>query len=148
MINIKEISNTNLTLSIECVYLEDYIIRKRDDIVFDTIYLENDQFNKINITYELKDDFIVDDYIAVLMFPTFKSSPANINESLIETIFNTLDKEFEFKSDKIMIKIYIRVFTGDDCAIQIDNYIEDTYNIKRGCYPLELESKFSYERGN
>ena len=52
MINMKEISNTNLTLSIECVYLKDYIIRKRDDIVFDTIYLENDQFNKININRE------------------------------------------------------------------------------------------------
>lgn len=144
----KEISNTNLTLSIECVYLKDYIIRKRDDIVFDTIYLENDQFNKINITYELKDDFIVDDYIAVLMFPTFKSLSANINESIIETIFNILDKEFEFKSDKIMIKIYIRVFTGNGCAINIDNYIKDNYNIKLGSYPLEFESKFSYERNN
>ena len=149
----KEISNTNLTLSIACIYLTDYTIRKEDDpcseVVFDTIYLENNQFNKINVTYRLKDDFVVDDYVAVLMFPTFKSSPANINKSLHETIFNILDKEFEFKSDTIIIdKIYIRVFTGDDCAIQIDNYIEDTYNIKRGCYPLELESKFSYERSN
>lgn len=144
----KEISNTNLTLSIECVYLKDYIIRKRDDIVFDTIYLENDQFNKINITYELKDDFIVDDYIAVLMFPTFKSLSANINQSIIETIFNMLDKEFEFKSDKIMIKIYIRVFTENGCDINIDNYIKDNYNIKLGSYPLEFESKFSYERNN
>lgn len=144
----KEISNTNLTLSIECVYLKDYIIRKRDDIVFDTIYLENDQFNKINITYELKDDFIVDDYIAVLMFPTFKSSPVNINESLIETIFNTLDKEFKFKSDKVMVKIYIRVFTENGCAINTDNYIQNNYNVKLGSYPLEFESKFLYERSN
>lgn len=153
----KEISNTNLTLSIACLYLPDCTIRKeyypyKDDthseVVFDTIYLENNQFNKINITYRLKDDFVVDEYVSVLMFPTFKSSPANINESLIETIFNTLDKEFEFKSDKIMIKIYIRVFTENGCAINTDNYIQNNYNVKLGSYPLEFESKFLYERGN
>lgn len=154
----KEISNTNLTLSIGCIYLSDFTIKKEyyayeddphSEVVFDTIYLENNQFNKVNIIYRLKDDFVVDDYVSVLMLPIFKSLSANINKSLHETIFNILDKEFEFKSDTIMVdKIYIKVFTGNGCAINIDNYIKDNYNIKLGSYPLEFESKFSYERSN
>lgn len=157
----KEISNTNLTLSIACIYLPDCTIRKEhypheddthSEFVLDTIYLENNQFNKINITYRLKDDFVVDEYVSVLMLPTFKSLSANIDKSLHETIFNILDKEFEFKSDTIMVdKIYIKVFTGSGCAINIDNYIKDNYDLKRDCYilgVLEFESKFSYERSN
>lgn len=151
----KEISNTHLILSIGCIYLTDYTIRKEDDpnseVVLDTIYLENNQFNKVNISYRLKDDLVLDNFVAVLMFPTFKSSSVNINKSIHETIFNILDKEFEFKSDRIIVdKIFIRVFvTGNDCdAIQLDNYIQNNYNIKLDSYPLELESKFSYERSN
>ena len=157
----KEISNTNLTLSIACLYLPDCTIRKahypyKDDphseFIFDTIYLENNQFNKINITYRLKDDFVVDEYVSVLMIPTFKYLSANINKNLHETIFNILDKEFEFKSDTIIVDtIYIKVFTGNGCVINIDDYIKDHYNLKRECYllgVLEFESKFAYERGN
>lgn len=155
----KEISNTNLTLSIDCIYLTDFTVKKeyyphKDDshseVVFDTIYLENNQFNKVNIIYRLKDDFVVDEYLSVIMYPTFKSLTANINKRLLKTIFNILNKEFEFKSDRIMVdKIFIRVFTGNYCdAIQLDSYIEDNYNIKLDSYPFELESKFPYERSN